>query len=59
MTKSEFYNIVKMDDIRVSIPQTSHFSDGTSPYYTHQHELAIDLYQNLTLENYEAISPIN
>jgi len=59
MNKSEFYNIVKMDDICVSIPQTSHFSVGTSPYYAHQHGFAIDLYQNLTLENYEAISPVS
>ena len=59
MTKSEFYNIVKKGDIRVSIPQTSHFRVGTSPYYAHQHGLAIDIYQNLTLENYEAISPVS
>ncbi len=59
MPKSEFYDIVKMDDIRVSIPQTSHFSIGTSPYYAHQHGLAIDIYQNLTLENYKVLSPIS
>ncbi|MCK4781225.1 MAG: hypothetical protein KAT57_13580, partial [Candidatus Lokiarchaeota archaeon] len=59
MNKSEFYDIVKMDDIRVSIPKTSHFSVGTSPYYAHQHGLAIDLYQNLSLKNYEALSPVS
>ena len=59
MPKSEFYDIVKMDDIRVSIPHTSHFSIGTSPYYAHQHGLAIDIYHNLTLENYEVLSPIS
>lgn len=59
MNKSEFYDIVEMDDIRVSIPKTSHFSVGTSPYYAHQHGLAIDIYQNLTLENYKAISPVS
>lgn len=59
MNKSEFYDIVKMDDIRVSIPKTSHFSVGTSPYYAHQHGLAIDLYQNLTLENYKVFSPVS
>ncbi|MFX0139342.1 MAG: hypothetical protein ACFFDN_37225 [Candidatus Hodarchaeota archaeon] len=59
MTKSKFYDIVNTDDIRVSIPQTSHFSIGTSPYYAHQHGLAIDIYHNLTLENYEVLSPIS
>ena len=59
MPKCEFFDIVKMENIRVSIPQTSHFSIGTSPYYAHQHGLAIDIYQNLTLENYEVLSPIS
>lgn len=58
MTKSEFYDIVKMEDIRVSIPQSSHFTVGTSPYYAHQHGLAIDIYHSLTLENYEVLSPV-
>ncbi len=59
MSKSEFYDIVKMDDLRISIPNTSHFSLGTSPYYAHQHGLAIDIYHNLTLKNYEVLSPIS
>jgi len=59
MNKPEFYDIVNMDDIRVSVPQTSHFSIGTSPYYAHQHGLAIDIYHDLTLENYEALSPVS
>jgi hypothetical protein len=54
----EFYDIVKMDEIQVSIPQTSHFTIGTSPYYAHQHGLAIDIYHSLVLENYEVLSPI-
>ncbi|MFW9878715.1 MAG: hypothetical protein ACFFG0_37020 [Candidatus Thorarchaeota archaeon] len=57
MSKYKFYDIVKMDDIQISIPHTSHFSIGTSPYYAHQHGLAIDIYQNLTLKNYLAFSP--
>ena len=48
-----------MDGIRVSIPQASHFSIGTSPYYAHQHGLAIDIYPNLTLENIEILSPVS
>ena len=59
MTQSEFYDIVKKDDILVSIPQTSHFTVGTSPYYAHKHGLGIDIYHSLTLENYEALSPIS
>ncbi len=59
MSTSEFYNIVKMDDIQISIPKTSHFSIGTSPYYAHQHGLAIDIYQKLELENYKVLSPVS
>ncbi|MFX1380306.1 MAG: M23 family metallopeptidase [Promethearchaeota archaeon] len=59
MPKSGFYDIVKVNNNRVSITQTSHFSIGTSPYYAHQHGLAIDIYQNLTLENYDVLSPIS
>ena len=56
---SEFYDIAKMDDIQVSIPKTSHFSIGTSPYYAHQHGLAIDIYHDLSLSNYEVLSPVS
>ncbi|KKK43239.1 hypothetical protein LCGC14_0974430 [marine sediment metagenome] len=59
MTQPEFYNIVNKDDILVSIPQSSHFTIGTSPYYAHQHGLGIDIYQSLELKNYEAFSPIS
>ncbi|MFX0002147.1 MAG: hypothetical protein ACFE9C_03665 [Candidatus Hodarchaeota archaeon] len=59
MNNSKLYEIVNMDGITVEIPQTSHFSIGTSPYYAHQHGLAIDIYPNLTLENYEVSSPIS
>jgi hypothetical protein len=59
MPKSEFYEIVKTEDLQVSIPHPSHFTVGTSPYYAHQHGLAIDIYHNLSLENYEVLSPIS
>jgi len=59
MPETQFYDIVKMDDIRISIPKTSYFSIGTSPYYAHQHGLAIDIYPSLTLKNYEVLSPIS
>ncbi|MFX1592692.1 MAG: hypothetical protein ACFFCL_08365 [Promethearchaeota archaeon] len=59
MSSSKFYDIVNMDGIRISIPQSSHFSIGTSPYYAHQHGLAIDIYPNLTLENIEILSPVS
>ncbi|MBY8985424.1 MAG: hypothetical protein KGD65_10170 [Candidatus Lokiarchaeota archaeon] len=59
MTKSEFYNIVEINDIQVSIPHSSHFTIGTSPYYAHQHALGIDIYHSLHLDNYEVLSPIS
>ncbi|MFW9970697.1 MAG: hypothetical protein ACFFDF_10900 [Candidatus Odinarchaeota archaeon] len=59
MPKSNFFDIINMHGLRVSIPDNSHFSLGTSPYYAHQHGLAIDIYYNLTLENYDMLSPIS
>lgn len=58
MSTSGFYDIVRTKDLHVSIPKTSHFSIGTSPYYAHQHGLAIDIYHDLSLENYEVLSPV-
>jgi hypothetical protein len=48
-----------MEKVNVLIPQTSHFSIGTSPYYAHQHGLAIDIYHEISLDNYEALSPVS
>jgi hypothetical protein len=48
-----------MDDTRISLPVTSHFTIGTSPYYAHQHGLAIDVYHSLSLKNYGVMSPIS
>ena len=59
MSTSGFYDIVRTEDLHVSIPETSHFSIGTSPYYAHQHGLAIDIYQDLSLENYVVLSPVS
>jgi hypothetical protein len=55
----EFYNIINSEENQVSIPKTSHFTIGTSPYYAHQHGLAIDVYHSLLLENYNVFSPIS
>ncbi|MHA2185783.1 MAG: hypothetical protein ACXAAI_12365, partial [Promethearchaeota archaeon] len=59
MDELQFYDIVNMEDTRVSIPHSSHFTIGTSPYYAHQHGLAIDVYHSLPLENYEVFSPVS
>jgi len=50
--------IIRTEDVEVVLDEKSHFSIGTSPYYAHQHALAIDIYQQLELENYEVISPV-
>lgn len=55
----KLYDLIQTEDTNVAIEEDSHFTIGTSPYYAHQHALAIDIYQNLELENYQAISPIN
>ncbi|MFX1408199.1 MAG: M23 family metallopeptidase [Promethearchaeota archaeon] len=55
----DFLSVIDMATMKVSIPRDSHYSIGTSPYYAHQHGLAIDVYQNFSLENYEVMSPIS
>lgn len=59
MENSNFYEIVAQEDIHISIPKKSHFSIGTSPYYAHQHGLAIDIYHTISLDNYEVFSPVS
>lgn len=59
MLNSEFYKIIDEDLIEVYIPKSSHFSLGTSPYFAHQNGLAIDIYHELSLDNYNALSPVN
>ncbi len=59
MAGSKVYPIIEMENYTVSLRDDSHFSIGTSPYYAHQNALAIDIYQQLTLENYEAFSPVS
>lgn len=59
MSMSGFFDIVRTEDLHVSIPETSHLSIGASPYYAHQHGLAIDIYHDLSLENYEVLSPVS
>lgn len=59
MENSKFYEIVAQEDIHISIPKESHFSVGTSPYYAHQHGLAIDIYHKVSLENYKVCSPVS
>jgi len=59
MPKTETYDIIKRDNVRVSILETNHFTIGTSPYYAHQHGLAIDIYHSLSLDNYDVVSPVS
>ncbi len=59
MPKTKTYDIIKTEDARVSILQTSHFTIGTSPYYAHQHGLAIDIYSDLSLFEHENVSPVS
>ena len=59
MSSSGFLTVIDTSSMKVLIPIKSHFSVGTSPYYAHQHGLAIDVYQGLTLDNYEVLSPIS
>jgi len=58
LSKSEFYKIIDEESVKVRIPQQNHFSVGTSPYYAHQHGLAIDIYHELSLNSYDALSPV-
>jgi hypothetical protein len=55
----KLYNLIQTEDTNVVLEENSHFTIGTSPYYAHQHALAIDIYQHLELKNYQAYSPID
>jgi hypothetical protein len=55
----KLHELIQTEDVNVVFGENSHFTVGTSPYYAHQHALAIDIYQHLELENYQAISPIS
>jgi hypothetical protein len=58
MGDSRLYDIVFAEGETISIPYGSHFSVGTSPYYAHQHGLALDIYNSLLPENYKTYSPV-
>ena len=59
MKPSNFYNIITSQGLEIAIEGTSHFTLGTSPYYSHQNGLAVDIYQQFSLESYEVLSPIS
>jgi len=58
MGNSEYIEIIKNNKFEISISRKSHFSIATSPYYAHQHGLALDIYHQISIENYHVISPI-
>lgn len=58
MAGHEFVTIIESDIARIAMPRTAHFSLGTSPYPAHENGLAIDIYQELKLGNYEVLSPV-
>ncbi|MHA1273922.1 MAG: hypothetical protein ACTSVV_16730 [Promethearchaeota archaeon] len=58
MAENYFFDLIKDDFGRISIPKACHFSLGTSPYYAHQNALAIDIYYNLSLNESEVLSPV-
>ncbi len=58
MVYSEFIEIIENNKFEISIPRKSHFSIATSPYYAHQHGLALDIYHQISIDNYPVISPV-
>jgi hypothetical protein len=59
MVGEKFCNIVNSESLEISILEKSHFSIGTSPYYAHQNGLAIDIYQTISIQNYDVLSPVS
>jgi len=59
MSSQEFYDIILQKNLKVSLLKNSHFTLGTSPYYAHEHGLALDIYHDLSLVNYDVLSPIS
>ncbi len=56
---SEFFSVINHENVKVAVHCDDHFTFGTSPYYAHQNGLAIDIYRSLSLNNYEALSPVS
>ena len=59
LLNSKLYPLVFEPNVKIYASESSHFSIGTSPYYAHQHAVGIDIYDQLTLENYEVVSPVS
>ena len=59
MSKSKYISVVDQPNIKIHLSEQSHFSIGTSPYYAHQNAIAIDIYPQLTIDNYNVVSPIS
>lgn len=58
MSMKNFISLVQENNIRIYLPKHAHFSFATSPYHAHQHGVALDIYQDLSLTNFTALSPI-
>ncbi|MFX0012459.1 MAG: hypothetical protein ACFE9R_19250, partial [Candidatus Hermodarchaeota archaeon] len=59
MSKSKLIPVVDQPNIKIHLSEHSHFSIGTSPYYAHQNAIAMDIYHQITIENYNVVSPIS
>ncbi|MFO8017302.1 MAG: hypothetical protein R6U96_01585 [Promethearchaeia archaeon] len=58
MKCSNFVTLIKSDTLQISLQGISYFSFATSPYHAHQHGVALDIYQDLSLKNFTAFSPV-
>ncbi|MFW9930693.1 MAG: M23 family metallopeptidase [Candidatus Thorarchaeota archaeon] len=59
MSNSKLYPLIYESNVEIYALKNSHFTIGTSPYYAHQNAVGIDIYEQMSIENYEVISPVS
>lgn len=59
MYRPKLFPLVYQPNVKIYASENSQFSVGTSPYYAHQQAVGIDIYDHLTLQNYEVVSPVS
>lgn len=59
LSHSNLYPLIYESNVEIYALEHSHFTIGTSPYYAHQNAIGIDIYEQMTIENYEVVSPVS
>lgn len=58
MSNSKLYPLVYEPHVKIYVSETSYFSIGTSPYYAHKFAVGLDIYEQISIQNYDVLSPV-